>query len=100
MDRMPVTETPNARAAPNRGGTNDTDVTKELPLRSHLFGYIQRYSITKYHSLLIVFESIVSTARLRREPPARYLLCSRDVLLFFTPGRGPLRPRAGGPKQI
>jgi hypothetical protein len=32
-------------------------------LWSQQFGYIQRYSITKYHSLLIVFESIVSTAR-------------------------------------
>jgi hypothetical protein len=50
-----------ARGAQPGAGTNDTNVTKELPLRSQLFGYIQRYSITKYHSLLIVFESYPSS---------------------------------------
>jgi hypothetical protein len=73
-------------------------------LWSQQFGYIQRYSITKYHSLLIVFESIVSTARgsgasrllainVRASYAAVMFCCSSPPVVARI-------ARAGGPKQI
>ena len=57
---------------PNRGvGTKDTDVTGKPPLCLQIFCYIQRYYITNYHSLSIVFKSpYLDRARLRRQWPA------------------------------
>jgi hypothetical protein len=71
--QMRVTETLPLRALPNRGRAP----TESLQLCLHLFGYVQRHSITKYHLLSIVFESNhLNCARLRRQPLARFQFAS------------------------
>jgi hypothetical protein len=95
---MRITETPPPRALTNRGaGTDASDETGEPPLCLHLFSYIQRNYITKYHLLSIVLESHqLNRVRLRHtsrclafnllsvhSPPLAFYAASM-FCLFFT----------------